>query len=161
MHLEVGAAINLIAGSLYNKLPRRRVNAFAEEVEKGIFNKFQGHWYPGNPSKGAAYRCVNVTGEKIDPLFIYAARNSGTDLQEVLNYLPKDLTIWIDPGEVSFSVGEKGSDKEHVRILYSERRAVGTGTMAAPLADLTDDVAVRPPVPPTFPATMPSAPAGM
>jgi len=80
MHLEVGAAINLIAGSLYNKLPRRRVNAFAEEVEKGIFNKFQGHWYPGNPSKGAAYRCVNVTGEKIDPLFIYAARNSGKTL---------------------------------------------------------------------------------
>lgn len=42
----------------------------------------------------------------------------GLDIEEVNNYLPKDLTIWIDPGEVSFSIGEKGQ----VRLLYSERR---------------------------------------
>lgn len=80
MQLEVTAAINLIAASLYNKLPRRRVDAFAEEVEKGIVAKFEGHWYPDNPSKGAAYRCINVSGEKIDPLFIYAAVNSGINM---------------------------------------------------------------------------------
>lgn len=77
MQLEVTAAINLIAANLYNKLPRRRVDAFAEELEKGIFSKFQGHWYPDNPSQGAAFRCLNVSGEKTDPIIIYAAINSG------------------------------------------------------------------------------------
>lgn len=71
------AAINLIAASLYHKLPRRRVDAFAEELEKGIVAKFQGHWYPENPSKGAAYRCINVSGEKVDPVIIYSVINSG------------------------------------------------------------------------------------
>lgn len=77
MQVEVTAAINLIAGSLYNKLPRRRVDAFAEELEKGITSKFQCHWYPENPSKGAAYRCINVSGEKMDPVVIYAIMTSG------------------------------------------------------------------------------------
>ena len=77
MQVEVTAAINLIAASLYHKLPRRRVDAFAEELEKGIITKFQGHWYPDNPSKGAAYRCINVSGEKVDPVIIYSVINSG------------------------------------------------------------------------------------
>lgn len=77
MQVEVTAAINLIVGNLYNKLPRRRVDAFAEELERGIMNKFQGHWYPDNPSKGAAFRCVNVSGEKVDPVIIYSVVNSG------------------------------------------------------------------------------------
>lgn len=76
MNVEVSAAINLIATSLYNNLPRRRVDEFAEEIEKGIAQKFQGHWYPENPSKGAAYRCINVSGSNIDPLILYAAFNS-------------------------------------------------------------------------------------
>lgn len=77
MQVEVTAAINLIAGRLYNKLPRRRVDAFAEELEKGIISKFQCHWFPENPSKGAAYRCINVSGEKMDPVVGYAIMNSG------------------------------------------------------------------------------------
>jgi len=77
MQVEITAAINLIAANLYNKLPRRRVDAFAEELEKGIVAKFQGHWYPENPTKGAAYRCINVSGDKVDPVIIYSVINSG------------------------------------------------------------------------------------
>lgn len=51
--------------------------------------------------------------------------------------MPKDLTIWIDPGEVSFSVGEKGQ----VRVLYSERRATtpAPGGIAISLSTLDDN----------------------
>lgn len=91
MHLEVTAAINLIASNLYNKLPRRRVDAFCEEIEKGIFVKIQGNWHPDNPSKGAAYRCIQVSGEKVDPLFMYAAMLSG--ILVYTNWLPSSLIL--------------------------------------------------------------------
>lgn len=49
-------------------------------------------------------------------------------MEEVNSYLPKDLTIWVDPGEVSFSIGEKGQ----VRLLYSERRNASETSPTAP-----------------------------
>lgn len=37
-----------------------------------------------------------------------AARASGLDIAEIKSYLPGGLTLWIDPGEVSYRVGEHG-----------------------------------------------------
>lgn len=35
MHPELSVALNFLVSHLYNKLPRRRVDVFAEELEKG------------------------------------------------------------------------------------------------------------------------------
>lgn len=51
MHIEVSVALNFVISYLYNKLPRRRVNIFGEELEKALKDKFQGHWYPEKPFK--------------------------------------------------------------------------------------------------------------
>lgn len=51
MHIEVQVALNFVISYLYNKLPRRRVNIFGEELEKALKAKFQGHWYPEKPFK--------------------------------------------------------------------------------------------------------------
>lgn len=51
MHIEIQVALNFVISYLYNKLPRRRVNIFGEEVEKALKQKFQGHWYPEKPFK--------------------------------------------------------------------------------------------------------------
>lgn len=51
MHIEVSVALNFVISYLYNKLPRRRVNIFGEELEKALKEKFQGHWYPEKPFK--------------------------------------------------------------------------------------------------------------
>lgn len=51
MHIEVQVALNFVISYLYNKLPRRRVNIFGEELEKALKDKFQGHWYPEKPFK--------------------------------------------------------------------------------------------------------------
>jgi len=51
MHIEVQVALNFVISYLYNKLPRRRVNIFGEELEKALKHKFQGHWYPDKPFK--------------------------------------------------------------------------------------------------------------
>lgn len=51
MHVEIQVALNFVISYLYNKLPRRRVNLFGEELEKALKEKFVGHWYPEKPFK--------------------------------------------------------------------------------------------------------------
>ncbi len=46
MQLEIQVALNFIISYLYNKLPRRRVNIFGEELERQLKKKYEGHWYP-------------------------------------------------------------------------------------------------------------------
>eukprot|EP00095_Tigriopus_kingsejongensis_P007626 snap_masked-scaffold995_size72343-processed-gene-0.4 protein:Tk07626 transcript:snap_masked-scaffold995_size72343-processed-gene-0.4-mRNA-1 annotation:"GH12169" len=113
--MEVKVAQNFVLSFLYNKLPRRRVNLFGEELEKALLDKFQDHWYPDKPFKGSAFRCLRITDPN-DPVLNRAARESGNPVSDIIENLPADLAIWIDPGEVSYRIGEKGS----VKILYSE-----------------------------------------
>ncbi|KAL4239936.1 transducer of ERBB2 [Mactra antiquata] len=117
MHVEVNVALNFVISYLYNKLPRRRVDLFGTELEKGLKKKFEGHWYPEQPMKGSGFRCVRVNGEKIDPVIIQAAASVGLNLEEMQEYLPNELTLWIDPNEVSYRIGEKGQ----IKILYSDK----------------------------------------
>ncbi|XP_064631818.1 protein Tob1-like [Lineus longissimus] len=119
MHVEVSVALNFVISYLYNKMPRRRVDMFAEELEKGLKRRFEGHWYPDKPLKGTAFRCIKVSGDKADPVIAEAARQCGLDINEIYQYIPDELTIWIDPNEVSYRIGEKGI----VKILYSDKRA--------------------------------------
>ncbi|XP_014786103.1 phosphatidylinositol 3-kinase 2 [Octopus bimaculoides] len=118
MHVEVSVALNFIISYLYNKLPRRRVDMFGHELEKRMKTKFNGHWYPERPNKGSAYRCIRVNGEKVDPDIEKAVYGSGLEIGEVRSYLPADLTLWIDPSEVSYRLSEKGT----VKILYSDKK---------------------------------------
>ncbi|XP_054257332.1 protein Tob1-like [Macrosteles quadrilineatus] len=115
MHIEVQVAINFIISYLYNKVPRRQVNIFGEELEKVLKEKFNGHWYPEKPFKGSAFRCLK-TGNLIDPVLEQAVRKSGVLFQDILENLPQELMIWVDPGEVSYRISEKGV----VKVLFSE-----------------------------------------
>ena len=115
MHLEIQVALNFVISYMYNKLPRRRVNIFGEELEKALKTKFEGHWYPNKPMKGSAFRCIK-TGDPIDPVLEKAAREAGMEIREIKENLPEDLAVWVDPGEVSYRIGEKGL----IKILYSE-----------------------------------------
>ena len=117
MHVEVNVALNFVISYLYNKLPRRRVDLFGAELEKGLKKKFDGHWYPSTPMKGSAYRSVKVSGSEVDPVIIEAAAAVGLVIDEVREYTPNELTLWIDPCEVSYRIGEKGQ----VKILYSDK----------------------------------------
>ena len=114
MHIEIKVAQNFVLNFLYNKLPRRRVNLFGEELESALRDKFADHWYPDQPFKGSAFRCLKIT-DSADPVLNRAARESGNPIPDITENLPTDLAIWIDPAEVSYRIGEKGS----VKILYS------------------------------------------
>ena len=93
-----------------------------EQLLEHIRIKFQGHWYPERPTKGSAYRSIRISKEKVDKVLINAAIDVGLDLQEILDTLPNDLTIWIDPGEVSYRIGEKGPGKHEIKTSRDTRK---------------------------------------
>lgn len=124
MDIEVSVALNFVISYLYSKLPRRRVDMFGEELEKAVRKKFEGHWYPEKPFKGSAYRCIKASGEKVDPVMETAAAMSGLDIDEVKDNLPLDLSVWIDPNEVSYRIGEKGV----VKLLYSNKNNLNSSS---------------------------------
>lgn len=115
MHLEVKVALNFIVSYLYNKLPRRRADLFGEELERILVSRFEGHWYPEAPLRGSAFRCIHL-GAPRDPIVELAAKRSGLDTEEVHANVPAELSVWIDPYEVSYQIGEKGA----VKVLYLE-----------------------------------------
>jgi len=90
-----------------------------EQMLKYLRLKFQDHWYPDRPAKGSAYRSIRISKEKVDKILVNAAIDIGLDLQEILDTLPNDLTIWIDPGEVSYRIGEKGLGKYSFKKLIN------------------------------------------
>ncbi|XP_039543550.1 protein Tob2 [Pimephales promelas] len=115
MHLEVKVALNFIVSYLYNKLPRRRADLFGEELERILVSRFEGHWYPEAPLRGSAFRCLHL-GAPRDPVVELAARRSGLDTDEVRANVPPELSIWIDPYEVAYQIGEKSA----IKVLYME-----------------------------------------
>lgn len=111
---EIQVAVKFIASCLYGKLPRRRADLFAEELSSAIQTKFQGHWYADQPAKGSGFRCLHFTSKEVDPVFHKAAEASGLAFTEISAHIPAELSVWVDPGEVSYQIGEKGT----VSILY-------------------------------------------
>ena len=60
----------------------------------------QGHWFPANPNRGQAYRCIRLNGNSCaDPIISRAASEVGLKYSELK--LPVELTLWVDPLEVS------------------------------------------------------------
>lgn len=66
--------------------------------------------------QGSAFRCLK-TGEPIDVVLEIAARESGVPIGDILENLPAELSVWVDPGEVSYRIGEKGAVKVNFHVL--------------------------------------------
>lgn len=115
MELEIQVSVNFLMNFLYNKLPRRRVDLFGDELARKLRKKFEGHWYPAKPTKGSAYRCILIT-HSLDPVLASAAQESGLKIEDVKANLPEKLCLWIDPLEVSYRIGEQGS----VNVIYKK-----------------------------------------
>ncbi|XP_012673790.2 protein BTG4 [Clupea harengus] len=110
MKEEIAATVFFMArlAQKYGKLNRIARDTFALSLTSVLFEKFRNHWYPSNPSKGQAFRCLRVNKFQIrDPDIEQACRQSDIDFDDL--GLPSEMTIWVDPGEVSCRYGEKST----------------------------------------------------
>ncbi|XP_065140212.1 protein BTG4 [Paramisgurnus dabryanus] len=122
MKEEIAATVFFIArlAKKHGKLDHVSREKFAVELTAVLFENYKSHWYPDNPSKGQAFRCLRMNRSQLKDLVIErACSQSGVRYDDL--GLPKEMTIWVDPGEVSCRYGEK-STPFCVTLLEGQKR---------------------------------------
>lgn len=108
MREEVQCGCEFIAKLLIQRhLPVQFAKPFKRRMEELLTERYKDHWDPSNPNQGSAYRCIRINGNRLDPVVKEAAKVTG--LTNISEYLPSQLTLWIDPSDVSYRFGEDGS----------------------------------------------------
>uniref|UniRef100_A0A7M5X3Z0 Anti-proliferative protein domain-containing protein n=1 Tax=Clytia hemisphaerica TaxID=252671 RepID=A0A7M5X3Z0_9CNID len=111
MEHEVEAGVSLILRFVQNSTLKKTnthgLQSFKERLIKAIIEMYTGHWYPDRPMKGSAFRCLRINQNGSESLIEKTAKNC--DAVWIVESLPKEFTVWIDPSEVSYRIGEEGS----------------------------------------------------
>ncbi|XP_068612258.1 maternal B9.15 protein [Brachionichthys hirsutus] len=104
------------------KLDEAKAESFAEKLRKLLRDRYDGHWYPDSPSKGQAYRCIQVNNGVLgDEVVLKACEESMLAPSDL--GLPPDFTLWIDPLEVCARSGEKSRPFTIARFEEDEEDA--------------------------------------
>jgi len=114
---EIKSAVQLLVHilSINNAISKSRLEKFSECLEKLLCLRYEAHWHPQKPFLGSAYRCIRITHSLMDTVIEKAAIMSGLSYAELNKSLPQEFTLWIDPSDVSYRIGEDGS----ICCLYS------------------------------------------
>ncbi|XP_063811353.1 protein BTG2-like [Pseudophryne corroboree] len=110
---EVTAAVSFLSGLLRSRLSEQQLQGFGGALRDTLTDHYTHHWFPDKPAKGSGYRCIRIN-HKIDPIISKVAGRINMSSPHLLSLLPKELTLWVDPYEVSYRIGEDGS----ICVLY-------------------------------------------
>ena len=119
MRQEVSCAARFVATLLRRgEQEDERTTAFRDKLAELLMARYERHWHPEKPLRGSAYRCIRINHQP-DPIISQAALACGFDQGALSERLPRELTLWIDPQDVSYRIGEDGSV---CSLLESEQR---------------------------------------
>ncbi|KAE8623437.1 hypothetical protein XENTR_v10005605 [Xenopus tropicalis] len=110
---EIVAAVNFLSSLLQSRLNEQQLRGFGKTLRNTLTEHYMHHWFPDKPAKGSGYRCIRIN-HKMDPVISKVACRINMSNQHLLSLLPKELTLWVDPFEVSYRIGEDGS----ICVLY-------------------------------------------
>ncbi|XP_060790907.1 protein BTG1-like [Neoarius graeffei] len=115
MKFEVTTAVNFITRLLRGRglLSEEQLQHFSRSLEEALGGHYEHHWFPDAPFRGSGYRCIRIN-RRMDPLVGKAAYTTGLSMEQLRSLLPCELTVWVDPYEVSYRIGENGS----ISVLY-------------------------------------------
>ena len=126
MKEEVNSATGFLVGFLTKAVPRNVLEKFQTCLTDRMTKRYRDHWHPHNPERGSAYRSIVIDHDCIDPLiskaFSDATKNSGISADGIGSSFPKELTLWVDPMDVSYRIGEYGS----IGVLYGGADSAAT-----------------------------------
>lgn len=112
MKEEVKSAVDFLSRILQTShvllVNPEQIETFNNTLQRLLRNKFENHWFPEKPFKGSGFRCIRIN-HKLDPLVREAGISSGMCDNDLVNIFPKELTMWVDPDDVSYRIGENGS----------------------------------------------------
>ncbi|XP_066481949.1 protein BTG2 [Tiliqua scincoides] len=117
---EIAAAVGFVSSLLRTRgcVSEQQLQVFSGALEEALTEHYKHHWFPEKPFKGSGYRCIRIN-HKMDPIISKAASQIGLSLQQLYQLLPSELTLWVDPYEVSYRIGEDGS----ICVLYEAAAA--------------------------------------
>lgn len=132
MKPEITAAVGFICKLLQTKatVEERQLQTFCQSLQDLLAEHYKHHWFPDKPCKGSGYRCIRIN-HKMDPIIWKAANRIGLSNEQVYELLPSELTLWVDPYEVSYRIGEDGSIcvlYEAHPIVHSHHLHLGAGS---------------------------------
>ncbi|MEQ2231696.1 hypothetical protein ILYODFUR_003321 [Ilyodon furcidens] len=107
MKEEIAAAVFFTTRLVkrYGCLDNDHRERFAAALTSVLFENYKNHWHPSAPTKGQAYRCLRMNRVQLqDPVLQQACEQSTVQYQDL--GLPLEITVWVDPGEVSCRYGE-------------------------------------------------------
>lgn len=122
MKLELQSAANFLVHLI--KLGKGNVNEnqlekFKLALVEVLRRRYCDHWFPEKPFKGTGYRCIRINN-KMDPVIAQGSESCGLSAALVHSTFPSELTMWIDPLEVTYRIGENGS----ICILYEYKKGL-------------------------------------
>lgn len=106
---EIRAAVSFVSNivSRNDALPAHQVPAFSAALTKLMLERYADQWYPNEPHRGSGNRCIRVNFGVVDPIIVAAGQHVGLTRQKLVNILPPELTIWIDPQSVCYRTSDR------------------------------------------------------
>lgn len=109
MKREVKSAVDFLTNILRSgDISQSQTDLFNSTLVTLLCNRYQNHWFPEKPFKGSGFRCIRLN-HNLDPLIVQAGQMAGLDNSILVSVFPPELTMWVDPHEVSYRFGENGS----------------------------------------------------
>ncbi|XP_043485161.1 protein BTG2-like [Leptopilina heterotoma] len=122
MRLEIVSAADFLVDLLRmqtGQVTERQLELFKTSLTEVLKRRYRDHWFPDRPNRGSGYRCIRING-KMDPVIAQAGANVGLVPTVLHSLFPTEFTMWIDPAEVSYRIGENGS----ICVLYEKTAVV-------------------------------------
>ncbi|XP_051902886.1 maternal B9.10 protein-like [Hippocampus zosterae] len=122
MKEEIAAAVFFMGRVVkrYGCLDNDGRERFGAALTSALFESYKNHWHPNVPTKGQAYRCLRMNRvQQQDPVLQKACDRSSVRYEDL--GLPQELTVWVDPGEVSCRYGEHGTPFSISKVDGSRR----------------------------------------
>lgn len=116
---EIKSAVDFLTNILRTRddVNDVQTSQFNSALKNLLTARYQGHWFPEKPFKGSGFRCIRLN-HKMDPVILQAGHLCGLNQAFLEATFPPELTLWVDPRDVSFRIGENGS----VGILYQAEK---------------------------------------
>ena len=113
MDVEIAFAVEFLLW-FFQDLAVEKLEELAYGLTEILRARYTEHWYPEQPSKGSGYRCIDVIESGLDPTLVEALRQCQWSTKSASWNLPDNLSLWVDPNEVSYRFGDWGP----VELLY-------------------------------------------
>ncbi|XP_071037101.1 protein BTG2 [Parasteatoda tepidariorum] len=172
MREEIHSAANFLTNMMrlkdnVNQIDVNKLEKFRSTLLEMLITKYDDHWFPFNPNKGSGYRCIRIN-HKMDPILSKAGVECGFPEEVLKERFPNELTMWVDPREVSYRIGENGSicvlyegsektdnrqDRTPTATMDCIRNSIGRMSISKSISNSSDDIgscspmSISPPTP--------------